>query len=166
MAGPGFLNITIDAGAQVPGAAAIGPAVRRQTFGSYGIPASVLTDNGAVLHRQTAPRWPGRASSTTSLGVRLHHSRPYHPQTCGKVERFHQTQKKWLAAQPPAATIAVLQHQLDLFRGYYNTVRPHRAVGRRPPQQAYDYPPQGAPRQALDPGPLPSSGATRSTTAA
>ena len=59
-----------------------------------------------------------------------------HPQTCGKVERFHQTQKKWLAAQPPAATIAELQKQLDAFRRYYNTIRPHRALGRRTPAEA------------------------------
>jgi transposase InsO family protein len=91
----------------------------RQTFGRYGIPASVLTDNGAVFTGK--PRRGGRVALEIELdllGVRLHHSRPYHPQTCGKVERFHQTQKKWLAAQPPAATIAALQHQLDLFLGY------------------------------------------------
>jgi hypothetical protein len=60
--------------------------------------------------------------------VRFDHSRPYHPQTCGKVERFHQTQKKWLAAQPKASTVEDLQRQLDRFRRYYNTVRPHRAA--------------------------------------
>ena len=66
-------------------------------FGRWGIPASVLTDNGAVftgLHRRG-----GRVALEVELGrrgVRFGHSRPYHPQTCGKVERFHQTQKKWL----------------------------------------------------------------------
>jgi transposase InsO family protein len=110
----------------------------RTAFGRYGIPASVLTDNGAVFTGK--PRRGGRVALEIELdllGVRFHHSRPYHPQTCGKVERFHQTQKKWLAAQPPPATLADLQRQLDWFRRYYNTVRPHRAVGRRPPELAY-----------------------------
>ena len=118
----------------------------RPTFRSHGIPASVLTDNGAVFTGK--PRRGGRVALEIELdllGVRLHHSRPYHPQTCGKVERFHQTQKKWLAAQPPAATLAALQRQLDRFRGYYNTIRPHRALGRRPPQQAYDARPKARP---------------------
>ena len=46
---------------------------------------------------------------TAALGISLRHSRPYHPQTCGKVERFHQTLKRWLAKQPPAATLDELQ---------------------------------------------------------
>ncbi len=66
------------------------------------------------------------------------HSRPYHPQTCGKVERFHQTLKLYLAKQPPAATIGRLQHQLDAFRRIYNHERPHRSLGRRTPRDAYD----------------------------
>lgn len=110
----------------------------RAAFRRYGIPASVLTDNGAIFTGK--PRGGGRVALEIELdllGVRFHHSRPYHPQTCGKVERFHQTQKKWLAAQPPAATIAGLQRQLDRFRGYYNTIRPHRAVGRHTPEHAY-----------------------------
>ena len=78
-------------------------------------------------------------------GVRISHSRPYHPQTCGKVERFHQTEKKWLAAQPRAGTVAALQRQLDRFCTYYNTTRPHRALGRRTPAQAYAARPKAVP---------------------
>ena len=84
-------------------------------------------------------------------GIRIGHSRPYHPQTCGKVERFHQTQKKWLAAQPPAATTAGLQHQLDRFTRYYNTIRPHRALGRRTPAQAYAARPKAVPTGPIIP---------------
>lgn len=118
----------------------------RTAFGRYGIPASVLTDNGAVFTGK--PRGGGRVALEIELdllGVRFHHSRPYHPQTCGKVERFHQTQKKWLAAQAPPTTLADLQHQLDCFRRSYNTVRPHRAVNRRTPEQAYQARPKATP---------------------
>jgi hypothetical protein len=59
------------------------------------------------------------------------------PQTCGKVERFHQTLKKYLAKQKRADSIEELQAQLDAFREYYNNVRPHRAIGRRTPAQAF-----------------------------
>jgi len=110
----------------------------RRAFTRWGIPASVLTDNGAVFTAKQ--RGDGRVALEVelgALGVRFDHSRPYHPQTCGKVERLHQTQKKWLAAQPVPATIRALQRQLDRFAAYYNTTRPHRALGRRTPAQAY-----------------------------
>ena len=104
----------------------------------WGIPASVLTDNGAVF--TGLPRGGGRVALEVELGrlgVRFDHSRPYHPQTCGKVERFQQTEKKWLAAHPPAKTVAGLQRQLARFRRYYNEVRPHRALARNTPWEAY-----------------------------
>jgi transposase InsO family protein len=113
-------------------------ATFQEAFLRWGIPASVLTDNGAVFTGKQ--RGGGRVALEVELGtrgVRFDHSRPYHPQTCGKVERFQQTQKKWLAAQPPARTVAGLRHQLSRFRRYYNDVRPHRALGRRTPMQAY-----------------------------
>ncbi len=110
----------------------------RRAFRRYGIPAGVLTENAAIFPGK--PRRGGRVAlelELDALGVRFDHSRPRHPQTCGKVERFHQTQKKWLAAQPPAQTLADLQRQLDRFRRYYNTVRPHRAIARQTPAEAY-----------------------------
>ena len=58
-------------------------------------------------------------------------SRPNHPTTCGKVERFQQTMKKWLRSQPAAATIAELQTQLDTFVNTYNHHRPHRSLPHR-----------------------------------
>jgi transposase InsO family protein len=111
-----------------------------------GFPASLLTDNGAVF--TAGPRGGGRCAIEVEcdlLGIRLHHSTPYHPQTCGKVERFHQTLKRWLRRQPLAGTIAELQDQLDRFRAYYDEVRPHRAIGRRTPAQAYAARPKAAP---------------------
>ena len=113
---------------------------------AHGLPASLLTDNGAVF--TAAPRGGGRCAielEADRLGIALHHSSPYHPQTCGKVERFHQTLKRWLRKQPRARTIEELQTQLDRFRTYYNEVRPHRAVGRRTPAEAYAARPKAAP---------------------
>jgi transposase InsO family protein len=110
----------------------------QEAFVRWGIPASVLTDNGAVF--TGLPRRGGRVALEIELGrlgVRFNHSRAHHPQTQGKVERFQQTEKKWLAAQPPAKTIGGLQRQLTRFRTYYNEVRPHRATARHTPWQAY-----------------------------
>lgn len=110
----------------------------QDAFVRWGIPSSVLTDNGAVF--TGLPRRGGRVALEIELGrlgVRFDHSRANHPQTQGKVERFQQTQKKWLAAQPPANTISGLQRQLSRFRRYYNEDRPHRALDRRTPWEAY-----------------------------
>ncbi len=110
-----------------------------------GFPAQLLTDNGAVF---TAVPRKGRCAieaETARLGIRSVHSSPYHPQTCGKVERFHQTLKKWLAKQPAATSVAELQIQLDRFAAYYNTVRPHRAIGRRTPAEAFSDRPKAVP---------------------
>jgi transposase InsO family protein len=126
-----------------------GPDVDRRfraIAAKFGDPASVLTDNGAVFTGRS--RGAGRVRLEVTLharGISFRHSRPYHPQTCGKVERFHQTLKKWLARQPHAATLRQLQHQLDTFRDYYNDGRPHRALGRRTPSDAYAARPKAVP---------------------
>ncbi|TMC02025.1 MAG: transposase [Chloroflexi bacterium] len=77
------------------------------------------------------------------------HAAPYHPQTCGKVERLHQTLKRWLAKQPAAATLDELAAQLNRFRLHYNVHRPHRALGRRTPQEVFDAKVKAGPGSAL-----------------
>ena len=103
----------------------------------YGLPASVLTDNGAVF---TAAYRKGRCLTEIILeahGIDMRHSRPYHPQTCGKVERFHQTEKKYVSKRRRPRSIEELQSHLDVFRAYYNDVRPHRAINRRTPTETF-----------------------------
>jgi transposase InsO family protein len=116
----------------------------------FGLPASMLSDNGAIF---TAAYRNGRCLTEIVLeaqGIEFRHSRPYHPETCGKVERFHQTVKKFLAKQDPAHSIEELQVQLDRFTTYYNEVRPHRAKGRRTPLEAFNARIKAAPLHAPD----------------
>ena len=109
-------------------------------------PASMLTDNGAIFTAESRHGRCAMANELAALGIAYKHSRPYHPQTCGKVERFHQTLKRWLATQPQAASLAELQAQLDRFAHYYNHQRPHRAIGRRSPIQAFTARTKATPR--------------------
>lgn len=68
-------------------------------------------------------------------------STPYHPQTCGKIERFWQTLKKWLRARENAhggyRTLAAINHDLAAFAEHYNTARPHRALAGRTPAEVF-----------------------------
>ena len=112
-----------------------------------GPPAKVLSDNGLCF--TGGPHATGGAGTFTlnlaALGIVKANSRPYHPQTCGKLERAHQTLKKWLAKQPPARTLAELQRQLDAFRAYYNYQRPHRALGGDTPAERFYATPAAGP---------------------
>lgn len=103
----------------------------------FGFPASLLTDNGAVYTGKSRKGKIFLESELERLGILFKHSRPYHPQTCGKVERFHQTLKRFLAKQPPATSLPELQRQLDIFRAYYNHHRPHRALNGNTPITAF-----------------------------
>jgi transposase InsO family protein len=108
-----------------------------EAAGRWGYPATVLSDNGAIFTAASRHGVCVMESELLRLGITFVHSRPYHPQTCGKVERFHQTMKKHLAAYKPARNLGALGGQLDGFVEYYNEVRPHRALGRRTPQAAF-----------------------------
>ena len=110
-----------------------------------GVPASTLTDNGTVY---TARFVKGRNQFEyllRTLGIIQKNGAPGRPTTQGKIERLHQTQKLWLGQQPKAQNIYELQQQLDQFTFIYNTQRPHRALNKSTPLQAYLATPKAEP---------------------
>jgi transposase InsO family protein len=121
-----------------------------ETAGQHGYPASVLTDNGLVYTTRFAGGRGGRnglESELQRLDIVQKNSRPNHPTTCGKVERFQQTMKKWLTAQPiQPTTIAELQALIDAFVLAYNNDRPHRSLpNRATPATTYNARPKAGP---------------------
>jgi transposase InsO family protein len=130
-----------------------GPAVLlafRAACEQHGIPAATLTDNGMVFTTRLSGGRGGRNAlehELRRLGARQKNGKPNHPQTQGKVERFQQTMKNWLRAQPhQPQTLSDLQGLLDAFAGTYNTRRPHRSLpGRMTPATAYAARPKAVP---------------------
>ena len=121
-----------------------------ETAGQHGYPASVLTDNGLVYTTRFSGGRGGRnglESELQRLDIVQKNSRPNHPTTCGKVERFQQTMKNWLTAQPhQPTTIPELQALLDQFVLAYNHHRPHRSLPHRAtPATAYNARPKASP---------------------
>lgn len=117
-----------------------GPNVRSlfaRTCQLRGTPASVLSDNGAIFNAEARGGRAGFESDLITAGVLYKHSRPYHPQTCGKVERWHRTLKGFLEKRP-ARTLGELQIILDDVVAYYNEIRPHRSLDRRTPHVVYN----------------------------
>ena len=128
----------------------------RASYDTHGIPSSTLTDNGMVF----TVRFAGGKGGITSFEAeqrRLHitqkNSRPGHPRTCGKVERFQQTMKQWFTdQQPQPATLPQLQALLDRFVDYYNHHRPHSSQPHNaPPATRYQHLPKALPDASLDP---------------
>ena len=116
--------------------------------GEYGTPFSTLTDNGNVYTARFAKGKNGFEYLLSDLGVIQKNGSPGHPQTQGKIERFHQTLKKWLSQQLPAPSIEQLQEQLDEFRVLYNTKRPHRALEMKTPAMSYAATIKATPKRA------------------
>ena len=132
-------------------AAFTGPMVvtaMTELISRYGAPYSTLTDNGLVFTTRLARHKGARGGFEKLLaahGITQKNGRPGHPQTQGKIERFHQTLKRYLAARALPATIEDLQQLLTEFQTWYNTKRPHRSTGRRTPQDAYTALPKATP---------------------
>jgi transposase InsO family protein len=117
----------------------------------YGTPASTLTDN-AVVYTGRFVKGPAPFEVLLArLGITQKNGHPGHPQTQGKIERFHQTLKRHLNALPPAPDLDELQTQLDAFRELYNHHRPHRGLPhRQTPHEAYNAIPKATPTTQAD----------------
>jgi transposase InsO family protein len=119
-------------------------SVMADAIGAHGVPMSSLTDNGlcyTTKHRGSDMRPAAFEANLAALGCQSIASTPYHPQTCGKIERFWQTLKKWLrareAVQGPYRTLNALNRDLAVFAEHYNTRRPHRALNGRTPAAVF-----------------------------
>ncbi len=118
----------------------------------HGWPAATLTDNGAIHTSRFTGGHNAFEHLLAYLGIRQKNGAPNHPQTQGEIERFQQTLERWLGQQPAARTIEELQAQLDVFRFVYDEERPHRAIGRRTPAEAYRAMPKAHPAGRGAPG--------------
>jgi transposase InsO family protein len=119
------------------------------TAAAYGPPASTLTDNGSVYTSRFTHGHNDFELLLATLGITQKNGHPGHPQTQGKIERFHQTLKRWLACRPRPASIANAQTLLDEFTVIYNTQRIHRALpAATTPAQAYSARPKAHPANA------------------
>lgn len=100
---------------------------------TWGFPTRCLSDNGLAFTGRLHNMEVFFQQKLREAGVQAVNSRPRHPQTCGKVERFQQTEKRWLKARHLPLNLEELQEQLDAFAAYYNYRRPHRGIARKIP---------------------------------
>lgn len=130
-------------------------ALLTDCFRRYGLPWQLLADNG--------PPWGSSRPKTVTamdvwlvrLGVRPLHGRPLHPQTQGKLERFHRTLATDVFQFQTFDSPAAAQRTLDAFRQVYNHERPHAALGYQVPATKYALSPRPFPEV------LPRSNTTR-----
>jgi transposase InsO family protein len=113
------------------------------TFQRYGLPERITADNGPPWGVPCGQGITALEIWLIRLGIRVSHSRPYHPQTQGKDERFHRTLKLELLDRQGFTSLDACQAAFDTWRDRYNLLRPHEALGQQPPVRRYQ--PSGRP---------------------
>jgi transposase InsO family protein len=106
-------------------------------FGEVGLPHEVLSDNGPAFGSGGVWRLSKLDAMLLRLGIRPTHGRPYHPQTQGKVERFHGTLQQEVGPDLYAPTLEEAEQRLEQFRTFYNWQRPHQALDQKFPGSLY-----------------------------
>jgi len=109
--------------------------VFRAAIEKRGMPKEVLSDNGRQYHS-----WRGKSKFTTmltKLGIRHIRSRPYHPQTCGKIESFWRNLYQECLTKVPLATFEEAEARIGEYIEYYNFKRPHQGIGNLIPSDRY-----------------------------
>jgi transposase InsO family protein len=115
------------------------------TFRRYGLPEALFVDNGGPWGDASQTRWTRLSVWLLKLGVGVLHSRPYHPQSRGKNERFHRTLKDEVFALRRFRDLAEVQHIFDQWRDVYNFERPHEALDQEVPATRYRASPRSMP---------------------
>ena len=103
----------------------------------YGLPMRMTMDNGSPWGSDAQHTHTRLTSWLIRLGIQVSHSRPYHPQTQGKLERFHRTLKRELLRRHRFENLQDAQRRLDSWLGIYNTIRPHEALQMKVPASRY-----------------------------
>jgi transposase InsO family protein len=107
------------------------------TFRRYGLPDAVFVDNGSPWGDSSGQCWTRFGVWLLKLGVEVLHSRPYHPQSRGKNERFNRTLKAEVFALKRFRDLPDVQRAFDTWRLVYNFERPHQALGQEVPASRY-----------------------------
>jgi transposase InsO family protein len=108
-----------------------------RTFRHYGLPEAFFVDNGSPWGDASGERWTRFSVWLLKLGIAVIHSRPYHPQSRGKNERFHRTLQAEVFALRRFRNLAEAQRAFDAWREVYNFERPHEALGQQVPASRY-----------------------------
>src|SRR3989344_4049266 len=108
-----------------------------RTFEQYGLPDAMTMDNRAPWGSDADHPYTAFTLWLMRLCIRVTHSRPYHPQTQGKDERFHRTLEAEVLRGPPFRDLTHAQQRFDAWREVYNLERPHEALGQQVPASRY-----------------------------
>jgi len=131
-----------------------GPTVQgelEKTFRHYGLPEAFFVDNGTPWGDPSGQRWTRLGVWLLKLGIELIHSRPYHPQSRGKNERFHRTLIEEVFAFRRFRDLAEVQRAFQAWREVYNFERPHEALGQEVPASRYRHSPRSMPDRLPEP---------------
>jgi transposase InsO family protein len=120
-------------------------------FRRYGLPNAFFVDNGTPWGDASGARWTRFGVWLLKLGIDVRHSRPYHPQSRGKNERFHRTLKAEVFALRRFRDLAQVQHAFDTWRTVYNCERPHQGIGLQVPADRYRPSPRSMPDRIPEP---------------
>lgn len=118
----------------------IGTTVKQhliEVFRQFGLPERMTMDNGSPWGYSREQKHTQLTAWLIQLGIYVSHSRPKHPQTQGKLERFHRTLKLELLTRYSFANLAEAQQGFDWWQKIYNEERPHAAINLEVPANRY-----------------------------
>jgi len=120
-------------------------------FRHHGLPEAMFVDNGSPWGGGPGQRWTHFGVWLMKLGVTVLHSRPYHPQSRGKIERFHRTLNTEVMSLTCFRGLREAQRAFDAWSPIYNAERPHEALGMAVPADRYRPSPRPMPARLMEP---------------